>query len=90
MFLLRSVDPNVVSLLHTQWLAGDDLLKQLLPKHYVLGVIIHAGHMTIIQNVGVTTAYHTVDDIHVMEVNGSILPMLPGSFLREKEPGYEE
>ena len=46
-------------------------------------------HMTIIQNIGVTTAYHTVDDVHVMEVNGSILPMLPGSFLREKEPGYE-
>jgi len=45
--------------------------------------------MTIIQNVGVTTAYHMVDDVHVMEVNGSILPMLPGSFLHEKEPGYE-
>ena len=36
---------------------------------------------------GVTTAYHAVDD--VAEVNGSIPPMLPGSFLREKEPGYE-
>ena len=45
--------------------------------------------MTIIQNMGVTTGYHMVDDVHVMEVNGSILPMLPGSFLHEKEPGYE-
>jgi len=36
---------------------------------------------------GVTTAYHAVDD--VAEVNGSIPPMLPGSFLREKERGYE-
>ena len=41
----------------------------------------------IVSMLGVADQYHAVDD--VAEVNGFIPPMLPGSFLYEKEPGYE-
>ena len=36
---------------------------------------------------GVPNGNHTNDD--VAEVNGLAAPMLPGSFLHKKEPGYE-
>ena len=36
---------------------------------------------------GVPNGNHMNDD--VAEVNGTVVPMLPGSFLHEKEPGYE-
>ena len=36
---------------------------------------------------GVADQYHVVDD--VVEVNGFIAPVLPGSFLYKKEPGYK-
>jgi len=36
---------------------------------------------------GVPNGNHMNDD--VVEVNGSDPPVLPGSFLHEKEPGYE-
>ena len=36
---------------------------------------------------GVPNGNHMNDD--VAEVNGSDPPVLPGSFLHEKEPGYE-
>jgi len=35
----------------------------------------------------ITNGNHMNDD--VAEVNGSAPPMLPGSFLHKKEPGYE-
>ena len=41
----------------------------------------------IISMLGVANQYHALDD--VAEVNSFITSMLPGSFLYEKEPGYE-
>jgi len=44
-------------------------------------------HVIIALKWGIHNGNHMNDD--VAEVNGSVVPVLPGSFLHEKEPGFE-